>query len=75
MSAIALVARRPVDVARLLIIFGVMAAFTAVVAADLRKECHKGAFSMGFSCAFDIARCDLVVRVFSTEMRWRGWPL
>lgn len=75
MRTVALPARRPVDVVRLSVILGLMAALVTVLAVDVRKECRKGAFSAGFSSAFDIGRCDLVVRVLSTEMRWRGWPL
>ncbi|MES5485937.1 hypothetical protein QMZ05_24555 [Bradyrhizobium sp. INPA03-11B] len=71
MTAVALRARRPIDVARLLIALGLIGAFVAVLATDIRKECRAGAFSSGFSRGFDVGHCEYVIRALGTEVRWR----
>ena len=63
--------RRPF-VFRRLVLAGLLPAFVlALVIAlwlfDAKRECRGGAFSSGFSAAFDVRKCDLVVRRIGGE--------
>jgi hypothetical protein len=73
---IALHPGRPVDRARPLVLAGLIVAFvaalvTAVPQFDVSKKCHAGAFSSGFSSAFDVSYCDLVIRTTGSDFELR----
>lgn len=63
MTAITLPARRPVHLARLLFLGGLMAALVAVTAADVRRDCRRGPFSAGFGAGFESGHCKAKLAV------------
>ncbi|WP_298111482.1 hypothetical protein [Bradyrhizobium sp.] len=72
MNSIVLNYWRPVSL-RWLVVAGlipalVLALVVAVWSTEAKKECRGGAFSNGFSAAFDVRKCDLVLEVEGQEI-------
>jgi hypothetical protein len=57
---------RPIALARLLFVAGLIAAYAAT---DAARECQGGAFSSAFGKGFDVRRCDLVISVGGLKLR------
>jgi hypothetical protein len=69
----------PVDLFRWLVRAGLLAGLVfsvclVLVQFEAKRECRGGAFSAEFSRAFDVRRCDLVVRRFGRDIGVR-FPL